>query len=101
MTCVSLIRAAVRESGSDEAVASRQLLVRRLHRHDGRARTHGHARAGTEDTKMSSSVTFLVVSFIVGAIVVAMIGASAVHYALVVIGILVVLTIIQVLIGFN
>lgn len=50
---------------------------------------------------MSSSVTFLVVSFIVGAIVVAMIGASAVHYALVVIGILVVLTIIQVLIGFN
>jgi uncharacterized membrane protein YoaK (UPF0700 family) len=50
---------------------------------------------------MSSGVTFLIVSFIVGAVVVSIIGASLTHYVLVVVGLLIVLTIVRVLMGFQ
>lgn len=50
---------------------------------------------------MNSGLTFLIVSFIVGAIVVSVIGASLLHYILVVVGFLILLTIVRVLIGFQ
>jgi hypothetical protein len=50
---------------------------------------------------MTSGCTFLIVSFIIGAIIVSMIGASLLHYILVCIGFLVVLWIVQHLAGFQ